>query len=745
MVSLLLAILPLSVEAQVLEKQRYQDVGQALSASIYLSGEDGPQNVVWIEGGERFSYYEFNPQTQVQEIRAYSPGDGSDELIFTPVNLTFPGTDNPFQYRSFQWSSDFGFLLFQTGFIPIYRYSGISDYYYYSIADESLELVAEDAFTAELSPDGTRIGYGQEGELFVYDLTSGEERQLTFDAEENLFNGRFGWVYEEEFGKVQAWEWSPDSRHIAYWQSDERHVERFISTDYEGQYPEYTDIPYPKVGEENPTIRIGVADVESGDQRWIDHDMKDGYIPRIYWTSDSDQLALVDLNRTQNHLQLWFYDIQSGEGRLVMEEQSEVGWIDVFDFFAGIDDYFFFPEDREEFLWISDRDGWSHIYRYDYSGELINQVTEGEWEVTNVHAVNSDKERIWYTSTETSPLERHLYSIAFDGSGKQKYSQEPGTHSISMGQDGRFYIDRYSNTETPKQVELWSTDNGGEQLETLAANEQVQQFTDRYDYVPRELFRFSAGDHELDGYMIRPSDFDPEQQYPLILNIYGGPGSQGVLNAFETDGWSQYLAQSGYVVVNINNRGSGGYGRDFEKVVYLNLGIHEAEDYAATVSWLAEEYPWIDGERVAIRGHSYGGYLSALTPLLYPDLFDVAIVAAPVTDWRLYDTIYAERYMGLPDENSEGYDNSAVMTHAGQLKAEMLVAHSSMDENVHIQNTMQMIRAFTDNGIDVDLRIYPPGAHGVAYNQQSYLLLYRVYTDFLNQHLQEKQDSQSDQ
>ncbi|MEX2602172.1 MAG: prolyl oligopeptidase family serine peptidase, partial [Balneolaceae bacterium] len=462
----------------------------------------------------------------------------------------------------------------------------------------------------------------------------------------------------------------------------------------------------------------------------------DGYIPRIYWTQNSGELAVTHLNRTQNHLKLYFYNVAEGTGELIMEERAEKGWIDIYDFSGGIDDHFFFPDGREEFFWISDRDGRNHIYRYSYNGTLLNQVTQGEWDVVNVHAVTPETETIWYESTEPSPLERHLYSIHFNGDGKARYSEAPGRHHFSMGSDGRYYLDRYSNTETPTRVELWKTGEDRELLLELVENEQVNRFIDEYIYAPKRLFQFETTDGvQLDGSMIKPVDFNPDSTYPLLLNIYGGPGSQGVYNEFETSGWLQYLAQAGYVIANVNNRGSGGYGREFKKIVYRNLGQWEANDFAETARWLSETHSWIDGDRMAIRGHSYGGYMAALTPLLHPGLFQVSIVTAPVTSWLLYDTIYTERYMGLPDENREGYKESSVMAHASRLNGKMLVAHSSMDENVHIQNTMQMIRAFTDAGKDIDLRIYPPGEHGVAYSTESYLLLYKTYTDYLNRFL----------
>lgn len=717
------------------EPMHYQSLQHALFSAGQLTGERGPQNVTWIEGGERYSYMIQDPEAGTTEIRAFNPADQSDDLIFDTADITFPGSDQPFRFQSFQWSADFQHLVFQTNFSPIYRYSGTADYFYYSLDDETLELIAEEAFTAELSPDGQKVAYHRDGEMFVFDLHTGEETQLTFDSEENLFNGRFGWVYEEEFGQVQAWKWSHDSRYIAYWQSDEDHVERFVSTDYEGSYPQYTDIPYPKVGEKNPIVKIGVIDVETGENNWMDIDIGDGLIPRIYWTSNDGELAVVWMNRQQNHLKLHFHDVMDGSGRLIMEEKEESGWIDVFDFFAGIDDYFFFPDDREEFLWISDRSGFKHLYRYNYSGDLINQVTDGDWEVTNVFAVNSNLERIYYESTEESPLERHLYSIRFDGSDKNRYTDEPGRHSFNMGSDGRYYINTWSNVETPTLVELRTTENGGEMIKSLTDNQSVKNYIELYNYSPRELFRFTTEEgHELDGYKIKPPNFDPDSTYPLIMMVYGGPSAQGVYNQFETNAWIQYLTQEGYIIANVNNRGSGGYGRDFEKSVYKNLGKKEAYDVAQAAKYLGS-YDWADSENMAIRGHSYGGYLAALTMVLHPDVFKVGLVGAPVTDWRLYDTIYTERYMGLLEENEENYINSSVMAHARNFRGNMLVAHSSMDENVHIQNTMQMLTAFTNAGKDIDLRIYPPGAHGVAYNQQSYLLLHQVYTRYLNRHL----------
>lgn len=727
---LLLSALFLHEQGQAQEKERYSDIKDALY-NTGLRSESGPSGVNWIDGGDRYSYMQRNEDTNSMEIRAYDPATGEDVLIFNARNHSFPDADSTFEYSSFQWSEDSKYLVFQSNFRPVYRRSGISDYYLYSLEDNTLKLLAEDARTAELSPNGRKIGYERDGNLFVYNLETEKEIRLTNSAKEHFYNGRFGWVYEEEFGLAQAWEWSPDSKYIAYWQVDEREVPIFRMTDYKDQHPEYKKIPYPKAGDTNPAVRIGVVDIASTEKQWIDTP-EGGYLPRIYWTSEKGQLAVVHLNRPQNHLKLFFSDVTSGKSELIMEEQSDA-WIDVFDFFAGINHLFFFPEDLEEFFWISDRDGWNHIYRYDYEGNIKNQVTEGDWEVTYVHTVDHSDNEIYYTSTEVSPLERHLFSVNFDGSNKQQLTRVEGSHRINMSPDSKYFLNRYSNTSTPLQVEFWETTKG--KLRTLEDNAAVKKFTKNHVYSPRELFTFTTSDgQQLDGYVVKPIDFDSTKSYPMLLNIYGAPSAQGVYNAWESSGWVQYLAQEGYVIVSVNNRGNGGYGRNFEEIVYKQLGKWEAKDFVETARYMGQK-SWVDSTRMAIRGHSYGGYMTTYTMFTHPGIFKVGIAGAPVTDWRLYDSIYTERYMDLLKNNEEGYKESSSTTHAGNLEGHLFIAHAAMDENVHIQNTMQLMTQLTSNGKDADLRIYPPGAHGVAYNPTSYLLLYETYTNYLNNHL----------
>ncbi|GAB3961037.1 S9 family peptidase [Spirosoma harenae] len=724
-VSILILVTQLANAQQT--KQRYSDLRQALFAGGQLMGSQGPRSVNWIEEGAKFSFIDGQ-----NTIKTLSPKDQKEEVVFDGSQLKFPGTDRAFAYGSFQWSKDSKNILFQSNFRPVYRHSGISDYYVYSVANKNLKLVAKDAQTAELSPDGQKIGYERGGNLFVFDFATQKESQLTDDAKAAFYNGRFGWAYEEEFGLAQAWEWSPDSKFMAFWQSDERQVPIYRLTDYKGFDEKYDSLPYPRVGDQNPTVRIGVIDVTAKTKQWMKVELGDGYIPRIYWTSQEGQLALMHLNRKQNHLKLFMADVRTGNARQVMEEKSNA-WIDIFDFFAGINHLIYFPAGVQEFFWVSERDGYAHLYRYNYAGKLLNAVTSGKWEVTYVHHIDPKAKKVYFTSTEASPLERQLFVADVDGKNKRRLTTVPGKHTVNFSPNGQYFIDKYSNVSTPVQVEL--RDTKGQLIKALETNKRVSDYVANHGYAFKELASFTTSDGQLiDISIIKPVDFDPSNKYPVVMDIYGGPGAQSVYNEFATTGWHQWLAQTGYVVVSVNNRGSGGYGRDFEKIVYEKLGKYESLDFAETAAYLAK-LPWIDANRMAIRGHSYGGFMSSYTMLTHPGVFKLSIVGAPVTDWRLYDSIYTERYMGLLPENNEKYKASAVTTYAKNLAGKMFIAHSTMDENVHVRNTFQLMNALEDAGKDADLRIYPPGAHGVAYSAETQLLLYQQYTTYLETNL----------
>lgn len=708
----------------------FKNVKEALAAGRNLSGGSGPQSVNWIQNGNAFSFID-----KEGKILSYTPATGKETLIFSAEGKKFPNSEKTFEYESFQWSADFNYLLFQTNFRSVWRYSGDADYYLYSIEKQELTLVAKDARTAELSPDGKKVGFERGGNLFVLDLATRNEIQLTNDAQEAVYNGRFGWAYEEEFGLVQAWVWSPDSKYIAFWRSDESQVPFYQLSDFQDAHPKFDKIPYPRVGDPNIQVKVGIIDLAKITQvSWMDVPLNDGYIPRIYWTARSGQLAMIHLNRKQNEMTLYFGGAGMAATRKVMQEKDEDGWVDVYDFFANTNDFMVFPKTKEEFYWISGRDGFQHIYRFDYKGTMLNKLTSGAWDVTSIAGINEAENLVYYTSTEVSPLERHLYVVATSGANKSRLTIENGRHNVNVSTQGQYFIDTYSNLTTPRQIILKNAK--GITVKALETNEAVKEYVEKNTYSTRDLLQFTASDgQKIDIYLVKPVDFDASKKYPLVLTIYGGPGSQSVYNQWNSSSWEQCLAQNGYVVASVNNRGSGGYGQQFMESVYKKLGQNESKDFIEAADYLGKSYSWIDRTKCAIQGHSYGGFMSSYTMLIHPKAFKVGIVGAPVTNWKLYDNIYTERYMGVLPENEADYQKTILSNVAGNLEGNVLLAHSMMDDNVHIINTMQLVKSLLDAGKDIDLRIYPPGNHGVAYNFESSVVLYQTYLNFLNNHL----------
>ena len=715
-------------------KATYSSLADASAAGRKLKGKSGPRSVNWINGGNQYSFIAGD------SINIKDPATLKEHNVFISKGMTLPGDTAAFKYESFQWSKDAQHLVFKTNFRKIYRRSGVSDYYIYDLANKELKVAAKNARSAELSPDGTKVGIERDGNMFVYSFANGQEQQLTHDStsENGVFNGHGDWVYEEELEVSQAWNWSPDNKYMAFWQFDDSKVPDFQMTNFEGQHPNILHIAIPQVGDPNPKVRIGVIDVNSGKKIWLSPDETgDFYIPRIYWTSDPDVLAMVTLNRAQNDMKLYFFNVKTGDHHVVLEEKNTT-WVAISNFYTNVNDMLYFPEKTKEFFWVSDRSGYYHIYRYSYDGKLINQVTKGNWDMIKVSGINPANKTIYYLSAEASPLEQQFYSIKYDGSDKKRLNPVPGFHDIDMSPNTKYYIDKYSNTTTPTQIALCN--DKGKTLQLLEANKGVSDFLDTHAYSPVELFHFKAEDGtELDGSMIKPFNFDPTKKYPVVLSIYGGPESHGVFNKFSDATSEQWLAQNGYIVVNVNNRGNANYGSAFMKIVYKQLGKYESYDFVATAKYMAT-LPYVDGKNMAIMGGSYGGYSTTYTLLTHPGVFKVGIANSPVTDWRLYDDIYTERYMGTAGDNAEGYKNSSDMTHASALQDHLFLIHSMSDDNVHPANTMQLLTALTNAGKDADLRIYPPGAHGAGYNTESRLLINELSFYYLEKYLKGNND-----
>ncbi|HEV8415883.1 MAG TPA: S9 family peptidase [Bryobacteraceae bacterium] len=558
----------------------------------------------------------------------------------------------------------------------------------------------------KLSPDGTSVAFRRGWDLYNLDIASKRETRLTTGGSETLRNGGLDWVYPEELDLGTAYWWSPDSKSIVYLQSDLSHEPIYPHEDLRGPRPIYEPQRYPQAGENNPDVRVGVVGVRGGNTRWMDvrgtHD--DTLIARVGWTPDSRNVYLVRTNRVQNKLDLLLAEAGSGKTSRMLEE-SDKYWVNV-------PDNPVFVNGGRQFLWLSERDGFRHLYLYSVNGKESRQLTRGSWEVTGIAGVDEPAGKVYYTASETSPLERQIYSIGMTGEGKQQLSSGAGTHSIAMGPGGHFYLDTFSSL-SPVAAPPRTTVYSGDGREIGVYREQNRSL-EEYEILPTELVNFKAADGTLlYARLIKPKGFEPGKTYPAVVLVYGGPDSQGVRNAWMGVDLDQVLASRGFVVWQVDNRGSSGRGHAFETPVYHKLGEIELADQVAGVEHLVS-LGFVDRSRIGIRGWSYGGFMTLNAMLNASGVFRAGIAGAPVTDWRNYDTIYTERYMGLPKDNPEGYRSTALPAKAKNLKGKLMVAHNVEDDNVLFQNTVQLVDALEREGKPFEMQVYTQKTHAVT-------------------------------
>jgi dipeptidyl-peptidase 4 len=583
---------------------------------------------------------------------------------------------------------------------------------------------------ATLSPDNDKVAFVKDNNLYVLGLVDKKLIQVTKDGEWNkIINGAADWVYEEEFSMAKAFEWSPDGKKIAFIRFDETDVPEFNMQTWGKLYPEDYRFKYPKAGEKNAEVSIHIYDLVSGNTVKVDAGQeKDIYLPRIYWANGSNVLAFLRVNRLQNVIDLMYADAASGNSKVVVKEEANT-YVDL-----DYNDDLRFLEGNKGFIRTSEQDGYKHIYHHDNEGKLIRQITAGNWEVTNLVGIDEKAKKIYYVSTEVSPLERNLYVINMDGKGKKLLTPQKGTHAINMSRDFKYYIANYTDANTPLQVTLNTA--SGKLVKVLEDNAELKEKLQAYAYIPKEFFSFKTIDGtSLNGYLIKPVDFDPEKKYPVLMYVYGGPGSQNVTNAWggTRDWWHQHLAAEGYLVACIDNRGTGARGRDFKHVTYANLGKLETEDQIAGAQHFAS-MPYVDASRIGIWGWSYGGYMSSLALMKGSDVFKSAIAVAPVTTWRYYDTIYTERYLQTPQLNPSGYDDNSPITHVNKLKGNLLLIHGTGDDNVHFQNAVDLADALIKADKQFETMFYPNRNHGI-YGGNTTWHLYQLMTDFIKRKL----------
>ncbi|MBN4062003.1 S9 family peptidase [Bacteroidales bacterium AH-315-I05] len=654
---------------------------------------------------------------------SYKTGEAVDTIAKSAA-LIPEGAEKPIDIEEYQFSADENKLLIATDVEPIYRHSTREINYIYDTSTKKLTLLSENKQRyATFSPSGNKVAFVRGNNLFVKDLENGNETQITTDGEHNkIINGATDWVYEEEFGFDKAFFWSPDGKKIAFYRFDESSVREFNMTTYGTLYPADYRFKYPKCGEKNSKLSIHIFDLGKG--KTIDVDLGNNweYIARIKWTKDPEWFSIQQMNRHQNRLDFILANASSGETKTIFTETSDT--------YIDITNNLTFLDDKKHFIWTSEKSDFNHIYLYDISGKEVRQITKGNWDVTDFKGFNEKTKTLFYISAESSPLERDLYSIKNDGSGKKKLSTKKGSNSVVFSNGFRYYINYHSDANTPHYISL--NDARGKELRMLKNNKKLADTLATYRLSKKEFFSFKTSEGvELNGWMIKPADFDQGKKYPVFMFVYGGPGSQTVRNSWggTNQMWYQLLTQKGYIVVSVDNRGTGARGRDFKNCTYKQLGKLETIDQIEAAKHLGS-LPYVDKTRIGIQGWSYGGYMSSLCLFKGNDYFKTAIAVAPVTNWRYYDTIYTERYMQTPQENADGYDDNSPINHVDSLCGKYLLVHGMADDNVHFQNSVEMVNALVKANKQFDFYMYPDKNHGI-YGGNTRLHLFTKMTNFI--------------
>ena len=675
----------------------------------------GIRHLKWLNDGAFYTDLKNN------KIIKYDINNGSQvEVIY----------DNaPVDIHSYSFSSDEHQILLLTERENIYRRSYRANFYIYDRTHKRLTKlsdVGKQAY-ATFSPDGTKVAFVHANNLYYKDLKTDEEHALTTDGKLNkLINGSTDWVYEEEFALTKGFFWSPKSDKIAYYTFDESAVKEYNMQIWNTQeaYPTDYKFKYPKAGEVNSKIKISIYHLK--DKTTQDADLKgnqDIYIPAIKWTKDNHILSVTKLNRWQNQLNILHYNDSSQTTTLVLKEQNQT----FIDFnYCGPPIYL---ADGKHFIYISEQDGYKHLYLYDNTGKLIRQITKGNWEITTFLGLDERTQNLYFTSTEVSSLERHFYKINLKGKQKIRLSQAKGTHSIEMNSDYSYYIDRHSSIETLPNVKLYKTQYN-KFIKVLEDNASLKDTLKNYHISQAEFFSFKTRDSLiLNAIRILPPNFDKRKQYPVLVHVYGGPGSQLVQDRWAGRHfyWHQFLAQKGYIIVIADNRGTNGRGSTFKRATYLNLGEYETKDQIDLVKYLATQN-YVDRERIGVWGWSYGGYMSSLLITLGADFYKLAIAVAPVTHWCFYDNIYTERYLRRPQDNPNGYQNYSPIQHADKLKGKYLLIHGTGDDNVHFQNAIAMQQALIKANKQFQTFYYPNQTHSLSSVRKH---LFQMMTTFI--------------
>lgn len=649
------------------------------------------------------------------------------KTLFEFKNKTINGL--PLQPNEYQMSSDERKMLIPTEEESIYRHSTKAAYVVVDLDKQTINYLSNDKQQyAQFSPDGKYVAFVRDNNMFIKNIATSAENAITTDGAFNqIINGGADWVYEEEFSFAQAWHWNSDGSFLSYYRFDESAVKEFNMAIYGSLYPTDYKYKYPKAGETNSTVSIWTYDVKLGKSIKMETgENANQYIPRIKWTKNPNQLSITRMNRLQNHLEFFIADAATGKLKLLFEEKS-ITYID-------ITDHYHFLNDNKNLVWTSELEGFNHLYLIDLTTGKKKAITKGNWDITELCGVDEANQTVYFIAANPNPMEKQVFSVGLKNGKMNKISTQKGTHSPDFSETFQYYIDQFSSADSPFEFNLY--DKNGKLVREIETNKLLKEKLKSYTLQPKEFIKLPVEEGlELNAWMIKPPNFDATKKYPVFMTIYGGPGHNTVLDSYEHSNylWHQLLAQKGYIVVSVDNRGTGMRGETFKKSTYKQLGKLEVEDQIAAAKYLGT-LPFIDKNRIGVQGWSFGGYMSSLCITKGADVFKMAIAVAPVTNWRYYDSIYTERFLQTPQENPTGYDDNSPINHVSRLKGKYLLIHGTADDNVHFQNTVEMVNALVKANKQFDLFFYPDKNHSIA-GGISRLHLYTKMTQFIEENL----------
>lgn len=685
------------------------------------------QNFNWTNDGQSYT------ALKEGKIYKYSVVDPNKSEVLFDQSLFATAEGKKITMQEFSLSKDEQKILIATEIEPIYRRSSKEINYIFDIKTKKLSLLSKGGkqMHATLSPDGNFVAFSRDNNMFVVNVATGSEKAVTNSGKINaIIHGVCDWVYEEEFSFSQAFQWSPDSKKIAYYTFDETKVPEYNMQMWGTLYPKDYRFKYPKAGEANSSVNLSVYQLDNSKTTSVDVGTeKDQYIPRMKWTHDANVLSFMRLNRLQNHMDLIHADVKTGKSSIIYTEKSSTS-LEI----EAIGNDLTYLSDNKRMIVSSEKSGFKHLYVADIATGKLTPITQGNWEVDDFYGFDEKTQTLYYNAAEISPISRQVYQIQLDGSAKKLISSDSGTNSANFSPDYSYVVFNRSSAKEPLTITLKTS--AGNVLRVLEDNAKLKQQLKDYQIATREFFEIplANGDH-LNAYCIKPANFDPTKKYPVLMHVYGGPGSQQVVDAFSGGDlyWYQMLLNKGYLIYCVDNRGTGARGIDFERITYRNLGKIEVQDQIFAAQYLGT-LPHIDKNRIGIWGWSYGGFMSANCLMQGADVFKAAISVAPVTNWRFYDSIYTERYQGLPQDNAAGYDDNSPVSHVNKLKGNLLLIHGTGDDNVHYQNAVSLQDALIKANKQFQSFYYPNRNHGIS-GGNTRLHLYQMMTDFLLKNL----------